>query len=230
MTVDYTFIRTLNFDFIDFLKFHFRPCKAKFIPSKVWTDLDKYRYRGEELRNYFKKWKTKVSFRKDKKATDLLLVGGEYDYDDDYMELQIYSAVPFNEHKFEDWQWDRFKYKIVQTMMHEFIHYVQFTNRDDPYRNYSISWKRSGKQRLDSEREYYSSIDEIQAYAHCVLLDFKTYATEESLGILLNRKTRNPSPTFRHILGTFRGSDLSTVRKLREHVLRWEKRYSNQLT
>jgi hypothetical protein len=226
MTVDYTFIKTLNLDFIDLLNFIERPCRAKFVPAKVWTDLDKYRDRGESLRNYFKKWKTRVVFRRDKKAQEFVLVGGEYDYDDDYMELQIYTSGHISDFTFTDETWDRFKYKLIQTLMHEFIHYMQFTNRDDPYRNYTVSWRRSGKQKLDVDREYYSSIDEIQAYAHCVLMDYYVYAGKLSLPDLLNKTKRNPSPTFREILKIFKGSDLTTVRKVREHTLRWEKKYA----
>lgn len=231
MTVDYTFIQTLNFDFVEFLKFRDRPCRAKFVPAKVWADLDKYRGKGEDLRDYFKKWKTKLAFRRDRKADDYALVGGEYDYDEDYMQLFIYTSAPFKEHEFNDFSWGRFKYKIIQTMMHEFIHYMQFTNRDDPYRNYNVSWRRSGSQKVDVDREYYSSIDEIQAYAHCVLLDYHVYASHmKSLPEFLNQNNRNLSPTFRDILKIFKGSDLTTVRKVREHTLRWDKRYAAALT
>jgi hypothetical protein len=230
MTVDYTFIQTLNFDFIEFLKFESRPCRAKFIPAKVWTDLDKYRGMGEHLSNYFKKWKTKVVYRRDRKATEFALVGGEYDFDDDYMELQIYTSSPYCVYEWNDVTWDRFKYKIIQTMMHEFVHYMQFTNRNDPYRNYTVNWRRSGKQKIDVDREYYSSIDEIQAYAHCVLLDYHIYSSEKRLADFLNQKNRNPSPTLREIFKIFKGSDVTTIRKIREHTLRWDKRYITAIT
>lgn len=225
MTIDYTHIKNLNVDFIDLLNFNERPCRAKFVPAKVWYDLDQYRHSGLSLRNYFKKWKTRVAFRPSTKAHGFALVGGEYDYDDDYIELHVYTITPFSEHVFTDVSWDRFKYKVIQTMMHEFIHFMQFTNRDDPYRNYTVSWRRSGKQKVDLDRGYYSSIDEIQAYAHCVLLDYYVYAGKMSLPDFLNQSKRNPSPTFRDIMNVFKGSDTMTVRKVREHILRWDKKY-----
>jgi hypothetical protein len=56
------FFSSLTFDFVDMLNFEERPFRAKFVPAKVWDDLDAYKNDSEVLKNYFKKWRTRVVF------------------------------------------------------------------------------------------------------------------------------------------------------------------------
>ena len=72
------YIQKLDFDFIEFLGFLERPFRAKFIPAKVWDDLDRYKNDATGLKNYFKKWRFRIAFHKEKKPTKRISIGGGY--------------------------------------------------------------------------------------------------------------------------------------------------------
>ena len=121
------YIQKLNFDFIEFLGFLERPFRAKFIPSKVWDDLDQYKNDATGLRNYFKKWRFRIEFHKEKKPCKRISIGGGYYTEMEYCELDIWTSpdTTYDKFKFTDTTWNRFKYRVIQVMMHEFVHFRQ---------------------------------------------------------------------------------------------------------
>ena len=60
------FLERATFDWMDLLNFNERPFRAKYIPAKVWKDLDRYRNDSIGLTNYFKKWRTKIQWFQEK--------------------------------------------------------------------------------------------------------------------------------------------------------------------
>lgn len=222
------FIEEIDYDFIEILPFYERPFRAKFIPSRVWEDLDRYKNDYESLSNYCKKWRTSVKLHKRGKSKvfdNYVAVAGEYDAED--RRVTAFICEPkFNKFKFTDTTWKRFKYKFIQMLMHEFIHFMQFERRDGEYANYYLPYKKTGKRKQDEERHYLSNFDEIQAYAHCVLLDLKSFHPSKTVTDL-TVKRRSLSPTFSYILRTFKRDHKNNgaLNKVLQQVIKWDNRY-----
>ena len=81
---------------------------------------------------------------------------------------------------------------------------------------------------LDKERRYLSEFDEIQAYAHCVFLDFKMNRPNVPLETLLARvKAKRDSSTLHYILKTFDYDFKNNyaIPKLMQHIVKWDRKY-----
>lgn len=225
------FLQEANFDWMDLLNFYERPFRAKLVPSKVWRDLDNYRNDSKGLSNYFKKWKTRIGFRKEpsnaKMYEKYVAVGGEYSPDDRQIDIHIYT-LKFDKFHFDDKTWNKFKYKLIQVLMHELIHFMQYDRRADQWSNYVLPHKKIGHAKKDAERRYLSEFDEIQAYAHCVYLDFKTRRPHMDIEDLLSRaKTHRDSTTLHYFLKTFHYDykNNAAVPKIMQQIVKWDRKY-----
>lgn len=225
------FLETANFDWIGLLNFYERPFRAKLIPAKVWSDLDDYENDSKGLSNYCKKWRTKVEFRKEPSKAEMykeyVAIGGEYDTENRQITMQLYT-LNFDRHKFSPKSWDKFKYRFIQTLMHEMIHFMQYDRRNDEWSNYVLPHKKIGHLKKDAERRYLSEFDEIQAYAHCCYLDFKTYRPNIDIHTLLSRaRKRKDSSTLRYILKTFNYDykNNHAIPKLMQQIIKWDRKY-----
>ena len=226
------FYKNTTTDFIDILAFPERPFRAKFIPSKVWDDLDNYKNNSSGLANYLKKWKTRVEWRtepsKSKTFKEFVAIGGEYDPDKRQSTLHIYTTH-FNTHRFTTRSWNKFKYRLMQTTMHELIHFMQFDRRGDQWSNYVVPFKKVGKEKIDKERRYLSEFDEIQAYAHCCYVDLKSRRPNMDIDFLLNNcKQRRDSQTLHYFLKTFNYDFRNNVatKKIVSQISKWDRKYS----
>jgi len=229
------FLENSNFNWMEMLNFYEPPFRAKLIPSKVWRDLDEYINDSEGLSHYFRKWKTKIVFREPitKKPTKYVYVGGEYSPDDRQCSLMIYT-VDFDNHHFTGKTWAKFKYRVIQTLMHELIHFMQYDRRFDEYSNYILPHKKVGHSLKDAERKYLSEFDEIQAYAHCVYLDIKTNHPRADLSKMLSIskiKKRCPSTTLKYIMKTFDydARNNKAIQKLFSQIIKWDRKYTGKL-
>lgn len=229
------FLEQATFDWMDTLNFYERPFRAKYIPAKVWIDLDKYRNDAKGLSNYFKKWRTKIVWFKQKSKADFfkthVSVGGEYDPETRQCILQIYTNT-FDTFSFTESSWKRFKYKLMQVEMHELIHFMQYDRRGDEWSNYVVPYKRIGHTKQDAERRYLSEFDEIQAYAHCIFLDYKMHKPNVSISNLLARsKTNRDSVTFHYILKVFNYDyqNNHAIQKIIQQVGKWDRKYEKVL-
>jgi len=220
---------------MDLLNFYERPFRAKLIPAKVWVDLDSYKHDSIGLVNYARKWRTKIEWRNEKSkakwAINYVAIGGEYSPDDRQITLQIYTKK-FNNFPFTDKSWSSFKMRFIQTLMHEIIHFMQYDRRGDEWSNYVVPYKKVGIAKKDEQRAYLSEFDEIQAYAHCVYLDFKMRRPNVDIDTLLNRyKTKRDSSTLHYFLKTF-DYDLRNniaTRKIIDQIGKWDRKY-NRMT
>ena len=230
-----TFLESASFDWMDILNFDEKPFRAKLIPAKVWVDLDSYRNDQIGLSNYVRKWRTKIEWKQEKSkakwAENYVAIGGEYDPDLRQCSLHIYTTK-FNIFPFTDRSWKSFKFRLIQTLMHEMIHFMQFNRRGDEWSTYVVPYKKVGIAKKDAQREYLSEFDEIQAYAHCVYLDFKMRRPKVDISILLNRyKTKRDSSTLHYFLKTF-DYDLRNniaTRKIIDQIGKWDRKY-NRMT
>jgi hypothetical protein len=230
-----TYLEKADFDWLDLLNFYERPFRAKLNPSKVWADLDSYKHDSVGLGNYARKWRTKIEWCNEKSnakwAEKYVAIGGEYSPDDRQITLQIYTKN-FNSFPFTEKSWKSFKMRFIQTLMHEIIHFMQYDRRGDEWSNYVVPYKKVGIAKKDEQRAYLSEFDEIQAYAHCVYLDFKMRRPNVDIDTLLNRyKTKRDSSTLHYFLKTF-DYDLRNniaTRKIIDQIGKWDRKY-NRMT
>jgi hypothetical protein len=230
-----TYLENAHYDWIDLLNFYERPFRAKLIPAKVWVDLDVYRNDKLGLSNYVRKWRTKIEWCKEKSkakwTNHYAAIGGEYDPEQRQITLQIYTQA-YNTFMFTEHSWVAFKFRLIQTLMHELIHFMQYDRRGDEWSNYVVPYKKVGIAKKDSQRAYLSEFDEIQAYGHCVYLDFKMRRPNVDIDTLLSRyKTKRDSSTLHFFLKTF-DYDLRNnhaTRKIIDQIGKWDRKY-NRLT
>jgi len=229
------FLENANFDWMEMLPFKEPPFRAKFIPAKVWRDLDKYVNDKVGLANYFKKWRTKIEWcdemSKAKVYNKYIAIGGEYDAEKRQCIIQIYTNK-FETFKFTKDTWDRFKYKLMQVEMHEMIHFMQYDRRYDESSRYVVPYKKVGHAKKDAERRYLSEFDEIQAYAHCVFLDYRMYKPSIPVQDLVARsKYCRDSKTLHYILRTFNYDyrNNHAIPKLMQQIMRWERKYTKMI-
>jgi len=228
-------LENANYDFMELLNFYSVPFRAKFIPSKIWKDLDNYRNDSVGLGNYVKKWRTKIEWRKEpSKATRFkrgVSIAGEYDIEKRQCCLIIYTDY-FNTFPFTENSWNNFKFRLITCLQHEIIHYMQYDRRDDQWSYYVVPYKKAHSKRKNDERKYLSEFDEIQAYAHCILMDFKTRRPNMDVETLLNRcKTHRDSRTLTYFLKTFDYDfkNNAAIPKLMQQIVKWERKY-NRMT
>lgn len=229
------YLETANYNWMELLNFCSVPFRAKFIPAKVWRDLDNYQNDSVGLGNYIKKWRTKIEWHKEKSnarwAKSHVRIGGEYAPEVRQITLQIHTDT-FNSFIFTDASWKDFKMRFFQTIMHELIHFMQFDRRGDEWSNYVVPYKKIGITKKDEQRAYLSEFDEIQAYAHCVYLDYKMRRPNVDINILLKRyKNKRDSPTLHFFLKTF-NYDLRNnmaTRKIIDQIGKWDRKY-NRIT
>ena len=220
---------------MEMLNFYERPFRAKLNPSKIWRDLDEYENDSVGLSNYFKKWRTKIEWKVPPNKPlwhKYVAVGGEYAPEERQCCIQIYTTN-FDNHKFDTVTWNKFKYRVIQTLMHEMIHFMQYDRRYDESSNYVVPYKRIGHSKKDAERRYLSEFDEIQAYAHCVYLDFKMKRPKVPLNLLLNRcKKKRDSSTLHYFLKTFDYDFRNNIspQKIIQQISKWDRKYSKHLT
>ena len=224
------FFSSLTFDFVDMLNFEERPFRAKFVPAKVWDDLDAYKNDSEGLRNYFKKWRTRVVFLDPypKKEGKYIPVGGWYMPDENRSCIDVYTMY-FDTFKFDKSNWERLKYKLIQVMMHELIHCRQYMGKDEDFVTSTVKFYKTGVQRIDDNRHYHSGRDEIEAYAHCIFLEYKSFKpTIPVIDLIRRATTKRDSTTFNGIIRLF-GNDPrnnSALPLLARKILTWERKYS----
>jgi len=225
------FLADADFDWMDMLNFFERPFRAKLIPSKVWRDLDRYENDSKGLSNYFKKWRTRIEFRPEKSNAQIyktyIAVGGEYDPEDRQCVLYIHTTK-YDTFNFTVASWDQFKFKLIQVLMHELIHFMQYDRRGDEWSNYVVPFKRIGHLKIDEERAYLSEFDEIQAYAHCCWLDYKMKRPNVEVDELLARSGhKQDSKTLHYILKTFAYDyrNNEAIPKIIQQIGKWERKY-----
>lgn len=226
-----SFLNNLNIDWMQMLNFSKQPFRAKLIPSKVWRDLDRYKNDSVGLVNFCKKWRCKIEWKKEPSKSKVwktyVGIGGEYDPESRQVIMQLYT-LNFDGHPFEKDSWGKFKYRFIQTLMHEMIHFMQYDRRDDQWSNYVLPHKTVGHDKKDKERRYLSEFDEIQAYAHCVYLDFKTYKPHVPLETLLSRsKYTCDSKTLKYFLKTFDYDyqNNAAIPKIMQQIVKWDRKY-----
>lgn len=221
------FIKNMNFDFVEFLSFNERPFRARLLPSKIYHDLDKLKNKSRELKNYFKKFRTSIVFKKEDREDELISISGEAEWGEEKPRAFINVHTDhFDTFKFSRYSWMQFKYVFVSIFLHEVIHMMQFLNRGSESSG-SARFIKSGIEKKDDQRSYHADKDEIQCHAFQVWLDYKVSRTNKPIPELVKScLKRNYSSHLASILKIFDFDfDNSALRQLCKEIIRWEDRY-----
>lgn len=212
-----SYISTYTDNFVDLLNVDLPELR----PAKIWNDIDKYRNDPVGMKRYFsRKFKATLNTEFSSKRDSVFYVSGEFD------QLEERVIVNTVRHKnLADCDWRALKAEIIVTLMHEYIHYMQYIF-DDNDMDLVLLHKEHANKLKQEEREYYASWSEIQAYAHCIYMEMKDRNSKKSCAEMLQHKRQYYSPCLRGIRSRFEGFDYP-IRYLYREVLRWEKRYEN---
>lgn len=208
------FLANYNGNFVDLLKVDL----PRLVPSILWSKLDTYRNDPVGMKRYLARHHKTVLYTETSKNREFY-VSGEFAMDEEKM--QIFTIRP---KRFSDKSWKEFKFEVILTLMHEYIHFMQWLCHEDKYEFVFYHNEHKDKQ-MEEEREYYSCWGEIQAYAHCILIEMKTRNINKPAADMLRAKRLGYySPTLKTIRNHFDGFDYP-IRYLYREVLRWENRY-----
>ena len=95
-----------------------------------------------------------------------------------------------------------------------------------------LSYKHTSNPKKELERKYLSAFDEIQAYAHCVLIDFKINRPKSEVKTLLaNYKSKRASSTLNYFLRAFDYDFENNLaaQKIIKQIGKWDNRYNKEL-
>ena len=206
------FVSTFNMDFCKVINAEL----PALIPAKIYKDLDAYRKSPSRIKRYMK-----VNFGASFSITPSKDVAVSGEFDDEKERIIITATAPKS---LTNKDWSYFKTEIIITLMHEYIHAMQY-QYSDYMPDLVLLHKESSVENVEEEREYYSTWIEIQAYAHCILCEFKNKNLNKSC-IDQIRSKRCMSPTLKRYRKVFNGFDYP-IRYLYREILRWERRYEN---
>lgn len=218
-------------DFIDVVGFKERPFSQKFVLSKMWRSLDKVND-FEGLRNKLKRYRVKTILSPYINGETAVAISGFYCPDDNKVEVYLHMDDLKREEFTKD-SWDRFKFLLLQVLCHEFIHMMQFSNRDFNWSERKVKFKKTPYSIVNEDRLYHSNLDEVQAYAHCIFLDISESFCGDIKVIKDSLKNSNcnyiyqSSSTFNMIFELF-DKDFAepVIQKTIYHIRRWANRYS----
>lgn len=208
------FLANFSGDFVEILGVDL----PRFVPSELWKNLDRYRNDPNGMKRYLQK-KHKTTLHTEKSIGKEFYVSGEFAMDEEKMNL--FTVRP---QYFDTKSWMDFKFEVIITMMHEHIHFMQWLFSEDEF-EFVLLHKEHKNVEKQEEREYYAGWSEIQAYAHCILMEIKARNVNiPAHKALTAKRIGYYSPTLKRIKGSFDGFDYP-LRWLYREVLRWEKRY-----
>jgi len=200
-------------DFTKLIPFVSRPFRSGFVPSRITRELDIYKNDLDALTKYLKKYKVIIERHPLENA---VTVGGEF-CESGRIYLRLFGD--YVNYVFTDEEWAMFKFRLVQVLMHELIHWSQYSIRGH------------GESKIcryvstHHEASYYSLHDEIEAFAHCMFLEMKRNFPDESIKEVM---THYVGETYEHAIEVVfeNNPENKAVNKYRREILKWEKLYN----
>lgn len=225
--MNYAVLKEFRGNFLDQLSFAERPNYPKFIPAKVWVGLDRYKDKIlSGLWSYVKKWDVNVdlTFLPNKSKSDFI-ISGLYDEDEDkiLVGIQYKSCAVLQD--MSDASWDRFKFELIQIIMHETIHRLQYQWRDGDDSNKHYSYSESTSKKTEANRRYLSNQDEVAAWAHCCYLEYR--ASGQTLSEFLQTANRKKFTTLTQFRAGFDWKLNEAVKALITYICRWSTFYED---
>lgn len=190
------------------------------VPAKLWTVIDGSRDEPSQasLKRYLSRHHNTTLHTE---FDSTFSVSGEFDADEERMHIYVRRPKFFT-----DKEWAAYKAEIIVTLMHEYVHFMQYLHSGDSF-DFVLLHKEHRNPKKEEDREYYSAWGEIQAYAHCILMEMKDRnPNKPAAEMLMSKRKGYYSPTLIQVRRNFEGFDYP-LRWLYREVLRWEKRYEN---
>ena len=124
--------------------------------------------------------------------------------------------------EFDEKTFSSFKFLISQTIQHESIHQNQWQHRDDVDAPIKLDFRNFGGT-IEEEREYLADIDEIDAYAHDIVMEMKYYYPKEDPYKVLRRiELARKIPSYRYYKYTFKNCSWYKIKKhLFSKIYKW---------
>lgn len=182
---------------------------------KSFCDLIKKTFRG---------YKVKVQIHPlecmDFLDTHFIVIGGSYDEDTNYIHLDFYTSNydnDFIEVKLEFW--NQFSFELSQTIQHEMVHRDQNKNRSSDFISKIYKFEKNG----DSEREYLSNCDEIDAYSHDIALEVYHFYKKKKYSDVFSKISRKKHcKSYQIYEKCFQGSNWTHIKKkLLKKTYKW---------
>lgn len=131
--------------------------------------------------------KVKVLIQKEVEGAKFL-ISGAFFYDRDYQPIHIYLHFPPSSHGKFKWKdhWNSFKFLVSQVLQHEMIHQTQCQH---PLHNEGYRFDYGHD---DKDIQYFSELDEIDAFGHDIAMEIKHYYPKQDPYHVLKNITRRP--------------------------------------
>lgn len=217
--------QTLNLDFPRFIGLERRTYRHEFNPCVVYRELDQFKNDLASLQLFLKKkYKVDFGFNRDKSCTSFI-ISGMYDYDTNRVEVYANCKVKFDTYRFSKKTWHLFKSDVIQTVMHELIHMRQYKSREHDC-SVVYDYKKTQNQQKNEDLEYYNTIDEIVAHAHCIFFEMADRGVKQ----IQSSEDFNVSLTFQNISEVF-DNDFTqpALQRLVHTIHRWFTKYQAHL-
>lgn len=219
------------FDDIDFLEFvgvRDIPFKTPLNLAKLYEMLDFFKNDLHGLQSFLKKWRIGVSNEIEYNLSEPIVSGwtltpGLNNRDYVNVKLIIHTSYSYDEYKFTKESWKNFKIFFVQVLAHEFIHFRQAHNSSKlEFKDRTLSFKKSTNDDIHYDREYHASVQEIEAYGHCLYLETLWFPCKYN--DFKKRLTR--TPTYVMLLKVFGGDHTCPVIKAHKSAaIKWKLKY-----
>ena len=166
------------------------------------------------------------------KDKDMIIITGEYSpwKVRQNIELVLNYAPGGRRIKMTKKVWKNLRFDLSQVLQHELIHRRQCAHIEVPKEDWSEHNCKvyASKAKIPAKKkaqEYLGATEEIEAHAHCIMMELREWAPRtDSLTLLRNpKKARNKqSPTLREYLSTF-DFDMShpVIKRLLKKIVYW---------
>lgn len=101
-------------------------------------------------------------------------VTGQYDFSEDVRHITFIVSATTDHIRLSEKDWKEFKFLTSQVLQHESIHQYQYSFRDYSMMKCQVDF-RPWSLNIEEERDYLRDNDEIEAYAHDIIMEILYY-------------------------------------------------------
>lgn len=101
-------------------------------------------------------------------------VTGQYDMSQDMRYISFIVAATMDNIRLEEENWEEFRFLTSQVIQHESIHQYQYSFRDCNNMKVNVEFRPWSMDKSE-EKEYLADTDEIEAYAHDIVMEIMFY-------------------------------------------------------
>lgn len=133
-------------------------------------------------------------------------VSGQYDFNEDVRYITFITSKGDDRFKLDEEEWDYFLFSTSQVMQHESIHQYQYSFRDCSNIKCTVDFRPWALSK-NEEQEYLRDTDEIEAYAHDMIMEILYYyPSRKPKDVLKNIDRTRKVWSYTYYKKTFKGS------------------------